>query len=104
VPSDSLGNLSLLVLVLPAHGRVALLLTPAPGRHDSALHRRMGLCDGTLARGDVYDHAIHVSAGLPLHLVTDEKEGRTRPPPFGGTNRSAVKQTGATSGRADLWP
>ena len=51
--------LPLLSFVLPAHGRVALLLTPPSGRDDPALYRRMGMCDETFARGDMGDHAIH---------------------------------------------
>ena len=66
----------LLVLTLPAHGRVGLFLTPPPGRDDSAPYRWMGLRDETFGRGDMRDHAIHHwSVLLQTSGVTDEKEG-----------------------------
>ena len=55
MPSDCL----LLVFVLAAHARVGLLLTLPPGRHDPALHRQMGLSDGTFARSDMRGHLVH---------------------------------------------
>src|SRR5882724_13039125 len=43
-----------------------------------------------------------VGCAMPEAGVTDEKEVRTlRPPPFLEQNRSALKRTGATSGRTD---
>ena len=88
----SVLRLSLLVLVLPAHGRVGLLLTPAPGRHDCALRRRMGLGDETFARGDMCDHAIHkaVVCSLTIPDVTagsKVKKGAHSAAPLPSTDR-----------------
>src|SRR2546430_5134029 len=44
----------------------------------------MGMMDGSFGRGDMYDIANHTSGGLLPHPVTDEKEGRPRPPPSPG--------------------
>jgi len=71
----------LLVLTLPAHGRVGLFLTPPPGRDDSAPYRWMGLRDETFGRGDMCDQVIHGWSVLLHSAALQTREGGLTKPP-----------------------